>query len=350
MISIVVLNWNSGDYLQACLSSVERQTSRAWELVVVDNGSTNESLDVLEEFERRGVISTLIRLEVNVGFAQGMNVGFAHSSGELILALNSDACLAANFVEVVEAAALRVGRDNPKAGMFAVPLFDWEHSSVGDVYTDRLQAEAVTLVRRLTVNLWTQGVERREQLLGPGGAGPIFTRSALAAAEGYAGFVFDPEYFAYAEDIDLYIRLRALGFECHIIDGTRIWHIGSASVGQQLRLHHKPMRLRGMSHVNRWRTWRKIGGQKMRLGMLPWMILEDVLRVIAGPDRVRLAVTFLSNYRTVRASRPRRYPVVDIQFGGNMFSRSSWRATRGDRPSRYLPALASAGASGHESR
>ncbi|MEP6618920.1 MAG: glycosyltransferase [bacterium] len=335
MLSIVVLNWNSGPFLRRCLASIEAQTSAEWELIAVDNGSTNDSLAVLEEFQQRGVITTLVRLETNVGYAEGMNVGLRRAMGDVILALNSDAVLAPGFVEVVNRDGAKVMGERPSVGLLAVPVFDWELSPTRDVLTNRLQAAGVTLVRRLTVCHWVDGVERSEALLGPSGAAQVISRRALDAAIAYSGFAFDPDYFAYAEDIDLYVRLQSLGFTCAPLTGTRLWHLGSASVGQAVRLSRKPQRLQAMSHLNRWRTWAKLGSGRIRIGMLPWMLLEDIIRLVVSPDRWWRLKQYVANYAALRAQKRRRYPVARLAFGGTMYSRSTWRALHGRSPVRY---------------
>jgi len=329
MISFVVLNWNSGRYLWRTLNSIEGQSRNDFELIIVDNASTNESLQIIQHFERRG--AKLIRLSRNLGFAGGMNAGIGEASGELVVALNSDACVASNFVEVVtERAAAERARD-AQVGMFAVPLFDWHYGAEIDTLTDQMQNAGVTFVRRLTLATWHPGIDPAGTLLGPSGAAPIFTRKALDTARMHSGFVYDPAYFAYAEDIDLFLRLHALGFACVPCFDTRVWHIGSASFNGHLSLRSKPPAVQRQVHLNRWRTWSKIGPRSIRMGMLPWMMLDDLMRIALSRQPIATAKAFAANYRRFRSPLRQRYPARKPPIAGNLFSRSGWYAQRHGR-------------------
>ena len=90
-VSIVIVNYNGGALLRECAVSVAAQTFRDVETIVVDNGSTDDSLDVA-----RGALgaATIVRLDTNRGFARGNNLGIGRARGDLVLTLNNDACLA----------------------------------------------------------------------------------------------------------------------------------------------------------------------------------------------------------------------------------------------------------------
>ena len=338
MISLVILNWNSGPFLARVLASIEGQTSRNHELIVVDNASTNDSLDVIREFVRRGVVTTFVQLGENRGFAGGMNAGIECAKGDYVIPLNSDACLAPNFVETIERWHAERAATSPTVGMLAVRLYDWDFSEDTDVLTERVQVEGVTLMRRLAICPWTSGTDPETALLGPSGSVPIISRAALDAAVALSGFAYDPSYFAYVEDVDLFIRLQSIGFSCEVLPGTRVWHIGSGSQEQNRNLHHKPMRLQRLAHMNKWRTWRKIGSARTRLEMLPWMIVDDLLRIVHGPARRELAGHYWRNLSSLRTTGSQRYPETPLQFGGTLFSRSIWRETARRWRRRLAPA------------
>ena len=87
-VTVIVLNWNGADLLGDCLRSVKAQDFRDFEAIVVDNGSTDGSADLVErEFPEL----RLIRLTENTGFCHGNNIGMSAAAGDLIVLLNNDA-------------------------------------------------------------------------------------------------------------------------------------------------------------------------------------------------------------------------------------------------------------------
>ena len=97
-VSIVIVNWNSLEYLPGCFGSIEHQTLDSIEVVVVDNGSTDGSLAWIRENYPR---TTIIENGRNTGFCVANNQGIAASRGEFVLLMNTDVVLDADFLEVV---------------------------------------------------------------------------------------------------------------------------------------------------------------------------------------------------------------------------------------------------------
>lgn len=89
--SVVVLTWNNLDYTKACLESLEKHTLYpAWELILVDNASTDGSRDYLSEYAATRPHVKLLLNDENLGFAAGNNVGLTESTGDLVVILNND--------------------------------------------------------------------------------------------------------------------------------------------------------------------------------------------------------------------------------------------------------------------
>jgi GT2 family glycosyltransferase len=322
-----VLNRNSGDFLDHCLDSIRLQSSPDWELVLVDNGSTNDSLVTLRKAHASGLAARLIEIPVNTGFAAGMNAGIAEASGDVIVALNSDACVARNFVEEIE----RTLREAPATtGMIAMPVFKWRRNTVEEGLTTELSTVGVALVRRISASLWHPALDSAANLLGPEGSVQIYTRAALSAASADTGYVFDPDYNTYGEDIDLALRVRALDFHCVTTLSTAAWHIGSATSGGDLTYASKSPRLRQLATANRLRTFAKLRGPARWATVLPWLALEDVYRIIEArlhPNALKIVAT---SYRSLpgytRTSE--RYNVRGAPFAGAMLSRTAMHRRR----------------------
>ena len=104
LLSVVVVNWNSKDHLAECLAALEKQTHRELQVIVVDNGSVDGSVDLVSQ---RFPQVTLIQAGENLGFAEGCNRGLAVAQGAWVAMLNNDA-----FAEPEWAAALVRGEVN----------------------------------------------------------------------------------------------------------------------------------------------------------------------------------------------------------------------------------------------
>src|SRR5918912_3580484 len=95
-VSVVIVNWNGARLLPACLDALLAQTRPADEVVLVDNGSTDGSVELV----RRGYPGVMVLpLEDNLGFAAGNNRGIAASRGELVVTLNNDTIPSPGWLE-----------------------------------------------------------------------------------------------------------------------------------------------------------------------------------------------------------------------------------------------------------
>ena len=88
MISVIIVNWNKADLLDNCLKSLQKQTYKDFEVIVVDNGSTDGSVDLIKKVYPE---VRLILLPENRGFSIGNNTGIKNSTSEYIALLNNDA-------------------------------------------------------------------------------------------------------------------------------------------------------------------------------------------------------------------------------------------------------------------
>jgi GT2 family glycosyltransferase len=91
-VSVIVVNWNRASLLRSCLESLQAQSCVNFEIVIVDNGSTDDSHEVIENFNKTSSIPLqLIKNERNFGFCAANNQGIAAARGEFIALLNNDA-------------------------------------------------------------------------------------------------------------------------------------------------------------------------------------------------------------------------------------------------------------------
>ncbi|HXK11662.1 MAG TPA: glycosyltransferase family 2 protein [Vicinamibacteria bacterium] len=260
-IATVIVNWNGGDHLAACLRSVAAQERRADRVVVVDNGSTDGSLDrALGPFPH----VEAIRLGTNVGFAAANNVALeACSDCEWVALLNPDAFPAPSWLAVLAAAAER----NPAHVAFASQLRSAGDGSVLDGCGDVYHVSGLT---------WRAGhgaplppPEPARDVFSACAAAALYRRDALLEIGG-----FDETYFCYVEDVDAGFRLRLRGYRCLYVPDAVAYHVGSASSGRRssFSIYH--------GHRNLVWTFFKDMPAALLAAYLPQHVLLNVLSVL----------------------------------------------------------------------
>jgi GT2 family glycosyltransferase len=216
--SVLVLNWNGRELLARCLDSLRAQTFRDFEVIVVDNGSSDGSAAfVAADYPE----ARLLVLPENAGFCGGNNAGYATSRGELLVLLNNDAELREDFLAEIAAAADR----HPEAGMFAAMIRMYDRRDVFDstgllVYPDGLCRSRGWLEE-------DRGqYDQPGEVLCPNGCAAAYRRAMIEEV----GF-FDEAYFAYLEDLDLGLRGQLRGWRCRYVPTAVAWHKKSMTSG-----------------------------------------------------------------------------------------------------------------------
>ena len=108
-VSVTIVTYNSGRFIKRCLESVLAQKYPLKEIIVVDNASTDGTIDILEQFEDR---CQIYYNEENIGFAAAQNQAIGLSNGDWVLTLNPDVLLLPNFIQ----ALVDAGQFDPKIG------------------------------------------------------------------------------------------------------------------------------------------------------------------------------------------------------------------------------------------
>ena len=217
-VAVVIPNWNGERFLSLCLGSLRDQSFKDFETVLVDNGSTDGSLALVQRnFPGVEVVS----LPENRGFSAAVNAGIETSEAELVALLNNDTEVDSRWLE----ALVRAAGDHPGAGLFASRLVDFYDRRYLDGAGDALRLSG--LPYRLG-----HGEKDRGQFDAPG---RVF--SACAAAALYRRRMleeiglFDEDFGSYCEDGDLSFRARLAGYECLYVPDAVVYHMGSASTG-----------------------------------------------------------------------------------------------------------------------
>jgi GT2 family glycosyltransferase len=262
-VSIVVLNWNSGDTVCDAAESALAQTGVAVELLVVDNGSTDGSLD---ELRQRFPTARFIELGSNTGFTGGMNAGTDAAQGEFVLWQNADLVLASDYCARA-IALMRRERDVGAVGGLVQRLVEGQRTDVFDACGYTLS----TLHRAAAV----PNPETEQDVIGVSGSCPIFRRAALESVRAVTGYVLDPWYFTYGEDIDVMLRLHLAGWRVRYVPEIRAWHVRSGSTVPGSRFYEKPEATQVRHFKNRIATVIKTYPTGLLLRRLPVLALTE---------------------------------------------------------------------------
>ena len=219
LVSTIVLNWNDKEYIFDCLESLLAQTYSPQEIILVDNGSTDGSLPMLKE--KYGSSINIICNAKNLGFAGGVNAGIYVARGEYIALLNSDAVAKENWIEELVAGMRR----RNSVGMCASKIYLAGRQGILDNTGEVICRDGLARGRGRLEKDEGQ-YDNQEETLCPSGCAALYRRKMLEEA----GWL-DNHFFAYAEDIDIGLRGRILGYACVYIPTALVHHHFSASSG-----------------------------------------------------------------------------------------------------------------------
>ncbi len=217
MISVVVVNWNRCELLRACLSSLARQSCRAAEIIVVDNGSTDGSAEMAE----REFGALVIRNPKNRGFCAANNQGIRAAHGEWIALLNNDAEAEPGWL----GALARVFEGRPEVGMAACKILVHEDPRRIDKAGHLIWPDGQNRGRG-TGALDCGQFDRLEEALWPDGCAAMYRKSMLEEIGG-----FDEDFFAYGDDAELGLRARLAGWKCLYVPDAVVRHHRGATLG-----------------------------------------------------------------------------------------------------------------------
>ena len=218
-LSVIVVNWNGRHLLRECLDSVLHQQDDSLEIILVDNGSTDGSVDFARE--SYGERIRLLGLESNQGWAGGNNRGIEVSRGEYLLLLNNDACLEGDFFARLREGICR----HPGAGMYTPKILDYADRTVLDNAGHVIYRDGTARGRGRREKDGTR-FDREEEVLCPSGAAGVYHRELFERAG-----PIDERYFAYGEDTELGLRARRFGYACWYVPAAVVYHKYSATGG-----------------------------------------------------------------------------------------------------------------------
>ena len=213
-VDVVIVTWRGREVLRSCLNHLARQ-SRAARIIVVDNASQDGTIAMVKAWFP-GV--TLLEMPSNLGFGRAVNAGVAAGTAAAIVLVNNDVECEPRFVERI----VRPLEADASVGMVAGLTLQPGPAALVDGFGIALDPALSAYNRIRNQPFGTSG----KLLAGPSGGAAAYRRSAF---EGVAGF--DSRLFAYAEDVDLLLRLRLAGWAAASASEARGIHLGGATIG-----------------------------------------------------------------------------------------------------------------------
>jgi GT2 family glycosyltransferase len=238
-VSVVIPNLNGADLLPTCLASLEGQSFKDFEVIVVDNGSTDGSVNLVKhDFPW---VTTVIENPVNRGFAKACNQGIEASAGGDIALLNNDTEAHPSWLsELVKAA-----ESHPDAGMFACKTLFFDRRDVIDTAGHLIYPDGLNRGRgRLEMDKGQYDL--KTDVFFPSGCAALFRRKMLDEIG-----LFDEHHFAYGDDTDIGFRGRFAGWKCLFVPGALVFHRYSATTGE-----YSPLKVFLVERNRIWIVWK----------------------------------------------------------------------------------------------
>lgn len=334
-VSVTIVTYNSGRFIKRCLESVLAQKYALKEIIVVDNNSTDGTIDILEQFEDR---CEIVYNEENIGFAAAQNQAIGMSSGEWVLTLNPDVLLLPNFIESL----VRAGHIDPGIGTVCGKLLTM--TSTFDIppkpLVDSTGIYFTPMLRHL--DRGSQEVDnghylKYEYVFGATAAAALYRRKMIDDIS-FDGEFFDSDFFVYREDADVAWRAQLMGWKCIYAPYARGYHVRNVLPGNrralppEINMHSVKnrflMRVKNMSWQLYWRNCLSITFRDLTVAgccllwehsslKAFWFLAQNWKRVLAKRREIqrRRVVTpeeLATWFRYKPVSKPAPQPVAEI--------------------------------------
>jgi hypothetical protein len=321
LVSIVILTWNTPNEIYECLKSLQKQTYKNFEVVLVDNGSSPENIVMLKnnlKNIKRLKIKTIFNKK-NLGFCEGNNVGVRSSRGEYVVFLSDDTIVDKKWLEYL-LDPFSLGED--VGGTIAKVIFygnrTIQYAGGRLTFYGKAVSEGLADRDRKTYNI-------RKRVLWGQGCSLMLRRKVINEL----GECFCPQFFIYCDDLDLSWRVNGLGYK--IIYEPRSWLLHKGSVAVERNADPKYFIRKDQLYRNlrnKYLTfWRNLSVPKLFL-IMPFVFGYDIVKsfyLIAKGctnfygDRFNYLKTMVSAFMGFlkllpKVKKPRRGKLSDLSF------------------------------------
>ncbi len=247
--TIIIPNYNGLKFMEMCMSALEKQTYKDFEILVVDNGSTDGSVEWLKENEIPSIF-----LPENTGFSGAVNVGIKASKTPFVILLNNDTEAKEGYVE----ALIREIERSPKIFSVSPKMIQLYHKELMDDGGDMYSIMGWAYQRGVG-----QEIERYNRACNvfSACAGAAIYRREVFEEIGY----FDEMHFAYLEDIDVGYRAKIAGYYNRYCPSAEIYHVGSGTSGSK----YNEFKVRLAARNNVYLNYKNMPGWQLLLNSIP---------------------------------------------------------------------------------
>jgi GT2 family glycosyltransferase/ADP-heptose:LPS heptosyltransferase len=307
LVAVIVVTWNGREHLRRCLDALARQTFRDFCTIVVDNASADGTAEMM-----RGEFADvrLIVNAANLGFAAANNVGIRATESPLIATLNNDAVPEPSWL----AALVRVAQNDPSLGSVASKMVSARDPESIDSCGIALDRAGIAWDR--DGGYPAELVKRRQEVFGPCAGAALYRRAMLEDVG-----LFDEDYFAYLEDVDLAWRARLRRWRSYLAPDAVVRHEHAATLGDA-----SPLKRYLLARNKVWTIAKCLPARDLWRS-LPLIVVYDVGAATFGVARQRdwasvrgrvagLAALpqALAKRRTIQAQRPADVCAIDLHY------------------------------------
>ena len=232
-VSVTIVTYNSGHFIKRCLESALAQKYANLDIIVVDNASTDGTIDLLEQFEDR--VRIVYNTE-NLGFAEAQNQAIRMSNADWVLTLNPDVLLWPNFIRSL----VDAGQLEPRIGTVCGKLLTIKstYELPEQPLVDSTGIYFTPMLRHL--DRGSQQVDNghylvNEYVFGATAAAALYRREMIDDISIHDEF-FDPDFFVYREDADVAWRAQLLGWRCIYTPHALGYHVRNVLPGNRRAL------------------------------------------------------------------------------------------------------------------
>ena len=221
LVSVVIINFNSLAYIQRCIETIEAQSYSPLEILIVDNGSNDGSLEIVQEMARQGRLRLFVG--TNVGSSRANNLGIRESGGEFVLILNADAFPESRYIE----RCVEAFRRDDRIGTVIGKIVSDADPSIIDSAGIYFYREGVAADRGFGEQDLGQ-YDKAEFVDGACCAAALYKRSMLEDVRIGDEF-YDEDFFAFMEDVEISFHAIMRGWKTLYLPTTIVRHVRGGS-------------------------------------------------------------------------------------------------------------------------
>lgn len=216
-VTVIVVNWNGKELLTPCFQALRQQRFRDFEIIIVDNGSTDGSVEFVKaDFPEVRVIA----LDENLGFSAANNVGIRLARGKYMALLNSDTEVESRWLEELVNAL----EAHPEIGFCASKMLLWQRREIADTCGDFYTVEGIA--GKIGHLEHADQYNHPREVFGACAGAAIYRKSMLDDIG-----LLDEDFFLAHEDTDLSFRAQLMGYKCLYVPTAIVYHHLSATIG-----------------------------------------------------------------------------------------------------------------------